>query len=70
VAALKLAPGPSGRLEALGHEASQIGEEHAMPPRPVDESAHDAMVRAAISKAEASAGRNDLAFLKAFRPFR
>jgi len=38
-----------------------------MPPRPPDEPTHDAMVRAAIAHAEASAGRNDLAFLKAFR---
>ena len=37
-----------------------------MAPSPSDEAVHDAMVRAAISHAEASAGR-DNAFLKAFR---
>ncbi len=38
-----------------------------MAPSPSDEATHDAMVRAAITHAEASAGRNDAAFLKAFR---
>ena len=38
-----------------------------MPPRLTDDSTHDAMVRAAITHAEARAGRNNVAFLKAFR---